>query len=265
MYSKMKNHLSYYTPMSILGLAFMLTLNAMAVILPLNGYQTGELSDIYPNLFVPAGVTFSIWGLLYVCLIGFVVFSVIIDRNHTNRHENALKQITPLFFVSCMLNGIWIVCWHYLLILPSLVVMVGLLLTLMVLYNRLQDRDYTTLLERFFMKGTMSLYFGWITVALIANVAAYWSSIGASCFALPEATCTIIVMVTALVLGLYFSVVRKDVLYSAVILWAYLGIYIKHTGFYQGAYPNIVTTSQIGMALLALGILFGSYRIFSSR
>jgi len=30
--------------------------------------STGDLSDLYPNLFTPAGLTFSIWGLIYLAL-----------------------------------------------------------------------------------------------------------------------------------------------------------------------------------------------------
>lgn len=42
--------------------AGMVVMNYLANALPLNGKTTGELSDAWPNLFVPAGLTFSIWG-----------------------------------------------------------------------------------------------------------------------------------------------------------------------------------------------------------
>ena len=42
------------------------TVNALANILPINGYNTGQISAFYPNYFVPAGFTFSIWGLIYM-------------------------------------------------------------------------------------------------------------------------------------------------------------------------------------------------------
>jgi hypothetical protein len=37
----------------------MVTVNALANILPINGIETGAVSDSYPNLFAPAGITFS--------------------------------------------------------------------------------------------------------------------------------------------------------------------------------------------------------------
>ena len=39
----------------------MVGMNVLANVLPLNGRRTGEVSDAYPSLFTPAGVTFSIW------------------------------------------------------------------------------------------------------------------------------------------------------------------------------------------------------------
>ena len=37
----------------------MITMNVLANALPLNGRNTGEVSNAYPSLFTPAGVTFS--------------------------------------------------------------------------------------------------------------------------------------------------------------------------------------------------------------
>ena len=40
----------------------MVTVNALANILPINGLLTGDISDRFHILFVPAGYVFSIWG-----------------------------------------------------------------------------------------------------------------------------------------------------------------------------------------------------------
>ena len=53
----------------------MVTVNALANILPINGVGTGEVSDFYANLFAPAGITFSIWGVIYLLLALFVLYS----------------------------------------------------------------------------------------------------------------------------------------------------------------------------------------------
>jgi benzodiazapine receptor len=39
-----------------------ITMNILANALPLNGQNTGDISDRFQVLFVPAGYVFAIWG-----------------------------------------------------------------------------------------------------------------------------------------------------------------------------------------------------------
>jgi hypothetical protein len=64
--------------LNLLGFLGTIIVNGLANALPINNRTTGELSDQYPNLFVPAGLTFSIWGLIYILLAIFVVYQLII-------------------------------------------------------------------------------------------------------------------------------------------------------------------------------------------
>ena len=43
-----------------------LAVNIMATTLPLNGQDTGAISDRFQVYFVPAGYVFSIWGVIYI-------------------------------------------------------------------------------------------------------------------------------------------------------------------------------------------------------
>ena len=57
------------TPVKALVLATylaMITMNALANIVPIGGRTTGEVSENYTNLFAPTGLTFSIWGVIYL-------------------------------------------------------------------------------------------------------------------------------------------------------------------------------------------------------
>ena len=49
-------------------------INGLANFLPIGGNYTEELADNIPNLFVPAGITFAIWGVIYVLIILFSVY-----------------------------------------------------------------------------------------------------------------------------------------------------------------------------------------------
>ncbi|MFA5078888.1 MAG: hypothetical protein WC541_05315, partial [Dehalococcoidia bacterium] len=63
--------------LNLAGFAGVVIVNYLANALPINNKTTGQLSDQYPNLFVPAGLTFAIWGLIYIMLFIFVVYSLI--------------------------------------------------------------------------------------------------------------------------------------------------------------------------------------------
>ena len=54
--------------LNITGFVIVVAVNVLAVRLPLNGSTPQQISDQYPNLFVPAGLTFSIWGIIYLLL-----------------------------------------------------------------------------------------------------------------------------------------------------------------------------------------------------
>lgn len=62
------------TVLNIGALVAVLLVNWLANALPLNGKETGQLSDQYPILTVPAGYAFAIWGLIYLGLISFALY-----------------------------------------------------------------------------------------------------------------------------------------------------------------------------------------------
>jgi benzodiazapine receptor len=51
--------------------------NVLANALPLNGLNTGAISDTFHVYFVPAGYVFSIWGLIYIGLIAYTVYQAL--------------------------------------------------------------------------------------------------------------------------------------------------------------------------------------------
>ena len=59
--SEKKSWLNFLSITNIVAFAGVLVVNYLANALPIGGNTTGALSDLYPNLFTPAGLTFSIW------------------------------------------------------------------------------------------------------------------------------------------------------------------------------------------------------------
>ena len=55
--------------MPIVAVSAVILANAAATLLPINGHSTGEISDLNPTSFTPAGYVFSIWALIYAGLL----------------------------------------------------------------------------------------------------------------------------------------------------------------------------------------------------
>jgi hypothetical protein len=162
--------MSKWRLINALTLAGMLVVNALANALPLNGKNTGEISDSYPVLFTPAGYVFSIWGLIYIALIGFAVFQALPGQKTNPR----INRIGGWFALSNILNMAWLFAWHWEVLWLSVVFMLGLLASLLVIYTRLEIGVHarTSPLEQALVDFPFSLYLGWISVATIANLSA---------------------------------------------------------------------------------------------
>lgn len=233
-----------------------IVVNALANILPINGYNTGELSDMYPNLFVPAGITFSIWAVIFIMLILFSLVYIYLQFRLKKKHHKLLS----LFILSNILNISWILAWHYLMVLTSVLVMIGLLVTLILLYYETNKYNYN-LGYKIFVKGTVSIYLGWISIATIANITAYLVSINWSGWGIPELIWTIIMLIVGLTLTLTFTYYQRNLVYNLVIVWAYAGIILKRVqSDFSSTYPIVITAS-----LSILVILFYTYKRYSKK
>jgi len=222
----------------ILGYLAVVTVNALSAILPINGQTPGEISDNLPNLFVPAGFTFSIWGVIYILLGMFVVYSTVQMFKGGDGSTPLLEEIGSLFVATCVANIMWIFTWHYNQVFLSLMSMV--ILFLLLLYTYLQLSHNITQKEFNWVKIPMSVYFGWITVATIANATAFLVSIGWHGSGIPEDIWTAALLVVATIIALIMLIKNFDIAYSLVIAWALLGITFKHMNFFYGKYPIIL-------------------------
>ncbi len=225
--------------------------NVLANILPINGYNTGEVSDMYPNLFVPAGITFSIWILIFLMLFFFSLVYIYLQFKLKKKHHKLLL----LFISSNFLNISWILAWHYLLILPSVIIMILLLMNLILLYFESKKYNYN-IGYKIFIKGTISIYLSWISIATIANIATYLVSINWNRWGISEIIWTIIVLLFALLISLTFTYYERNFLYNVVVIWAYAGIILKRVQTdFSSTYPIVITAS-----VSILIIIFYTYK-----
>lgn len=207
----------------ILGTLFTLALNLLANLLPINGITTAELSDKYPVQFVPAGYVFSIWGIIYIGLIVFAIFQYV---EKSEKYQEIFNKIFPFHIAGLVLNGIWIIFWHYEQVGISVVIMLGLLISLILVYLNIEKFKSKVDIKSLVLKIPFGIYLGWISVATIANITIFLYKSGVSEFIFNAQTLSGILIIIAGILGSIF-VFKKDLAYPAVIIWAIIGIAIK--------------------------------------
>ena len=242
--------------LNLLGFLGMVIVNYLAVALPLNNKTTGELSDQYPNLFVPAGFTFSIWGVIYLLLAIFIVYQLTYAFRKNKQNISFLEKIGILFFVSSLANLIWVFAWHFELVSLSLFLMLILLGSLMAIYLKLQiGRSDSSRSEKYLVHLPFSVYLGWITIATIANATALLVDLGWNRFELSEQFWTVAVIIIGIAISLAILFYRKDIFYCLVVNWALLGILIKRLTVDAVPAQSIITVVIIGLVGISLGVI----------
>jgi len=241
----------------------MVAVNAMANILPINGQSTGQVSDSYPNLFAPAGITFAIWALIYVLLAAYAIYqTVLFQKNQSVLKKNFLDKIGIYFSISSVANAVWIYSWHYHIIVLSMLLMLMILLCLISIIRLVIKADLSNT-DKIFIKLPFSIYFGWITVATIANATVLLVSTGWNGFGIPQGAWAVIMILAGAGIGLATMLKNKDIAYGMVIVWAYAGILIKHISYggFNGQYPYVIAAAGACIALLMAAAVY----IFAKR
>ena len=229
---------------NILLVAGMLVMNYLANALPLNNKTTGELSDSFPNLFVPSGLTFSIWGVIYIMIIIYCVVQF------TGSDKEVISNISWLFGISCILNALWIVFWHYGKIPLSLLVMLGILITL--IYINISIRNSTFGI----IKASFGIYLGWICIATIANVTALLVNLNWNGFNISEEIWTMTMIFAGTMIVAITIYQLKNPFIGLSVIWAFIGIAIKRHDDYRSVFISAI----IALILVSLVTLWGFLR-----
>ena len=205
-----------------------IAVNALANILPINGLNTGQVSGFYPNAFVPAGFTFSIWGIIYLLLLSYnIAFTFYTIKQPQNKKAYSfIALVNGQFLMTCVLNMAWILAWHYLQIELSVLIMLLFLMTLIQLFLKSQRQlNELSRTQMFLLHTPFMVYLGWISVATIANITAllvayHWNGLAIA----PIYWSALMILITVL-LAWYMLYQFKTIAYSLVIVWALWGIY----------------------------------------
>jgi hypothetical protein len=258
----MFENMKYLKFLVLASFILMVAVNGLANALPINGITTGELSDAYPNLFTPVGLTFSIWGLIYLLLGVYAVYQFI--RSEKSKEKNEFfGEINKYFILSSVLNASWIIAWHYQVIWLSLLIMIGLLISLIKIAGIINKAKLIKN-EKFITKAPFGIYFGWITIATIANVTVFLLDIGWNGFGLTDSIWMILILFTGVAIASLRAIYDRNIFYALVPVWAYIGIFIKHTSVsgFNNMYPQIILSVAISLGIL---IVLNIYLLFTKK
>ncbi|MGE4585061.1 MAG: tryptophan-rich sensory protein [Sphaerochaeta sp.] len=232
--------------LTILSYLVMVAINALANILPIGGIGTGQVSDSYPNLFAPTGLTFSIWGVIYLLLAVFAIAQLSLPSS------DALRSIRILFSLSSLANALWIFSWHYKKIALSVLLMLCILICL-IRINQILRAQNLNQSAYWTVQLAFSIYLGWITVATIANITTFLVAVNWSGFGISPMTWTIIILLIGTAIGSLWALRYQDKAYLITLLWAYLGILLKHASAkgFSLRYPAVLVITILCMAVFA--------------
>lgn len=246
----MKDILRQFTV--IVTILITLVVNGLANALPLNGLNTGQISDRFQVYFVPAGYVFSIWGVIYLGLIAFAVFQAL----PAQRQNPRLRATGWWISLGGLANSVWIFLWHYQQFPLTLIAMLVLLATLIVTYLRLGiGKTVVPPAETWAVRLPFSIYLGWITVATVANVTSVLDYLKWDRFGLAPELWMGMTLAAVLVIAVLMNFTRRDVAYALVILWALAGISVKHAAVSAVVIPTWITFGLVALTLAATLVL----------
>ncbi len=231
---------------NLLSVILALTINILASAVPLNGQNTGEISDRFQVYFVPAGYVFAIWGIIYLGWIAFTIYQL----QPSQKENPRLGSLGYLFALSNLANAAWLFCWHYNQFGLSVLVMLALLALLIAIYLRLDvNRRPVKRAAYWTVDVLFSVYLGWITVATVANITDWLYFVKWDGFGIAAQMWAVIMLAVASLLGLTMAILRRDVAYLSVLVWAFAGIASKQTSA-----PTVVLSAWIAAAVM-LGLI----------
>lgn len=204
----------------------LLATNFAANAVPLNGYNTGVLSDLNPTGFTPPGWVFGIWLLIYI---GLLTYSFSAFRSIPRIRARA-AAVSDLYLINALANSAWIFAWHYRFVLLSFLIMLVIWITLIAIALRLRRMSRPSWAEWFRVDAPFSLYLGWITAATLVNFAALCFDRGMWPLALSMDQWALVTVCLATGLYAVTTAVTRDVVFGGVFVWAALGIATKSRG-----------------------------------
>lgn len=240
------------------------TVSNLSQLQVLGGVTNKDISDKYDTVFTPAGLTFSIWGLIYLSLFGFTIYHLIRaykDDVHDDSNQDLLK-IGNLFIVNNIATTFWVFAFTYEYLFTSMLLIIIQLITLIKIFINLNlyDND-KTFNNKLFTQFPLTIYFAWLCVANIANISLYLVFINWDGFGISPSVWAIVMILVTVVLSAFIVIGKKNPFFGLVVIWALYGIILKRESVDEEAFANIILTAWFGLGLLSVVTAYQLYKI----
>lgn len=251
--------------LTLVAILMAIAVNGFSNVFPPAGKNTGEVSNITLGgvLITPEGYAFAIWGLIYLGLIAYGIYQAL----PAQRHQRAFAKVSWAIIAACVLQMIWIyvfLTYHFW---WAAVIILGIVVCLVAAYLPTRSLKPTRKI-RWFLQAPISIYFAWITIASVLNVAGalYVMAVPAEAISEFESSvitaspssviATVVMMCVSAGISAVIAFKYSDVSYPAVAVWALIAIALRH--------QNFVPIAFVGIAL-AIGLCIVIARLKFSR
>lgn len=215
----------------------------------INGKTIGDVSNGLQTLFTPAGYAFSIWGFIYLLLLGFVFYQGQSLFNKKTSSDEYVLKIGWWFVISCIANSIWVFLWIYGQTGLSCFFILLLLFSLMqIIFRCRMALDAERFSRRLFLSWPFVFYAGWVTVASVANISAYLFKINWNGWGIKPDHWAIIMIVVAVIINILAIHKRNLREFAFVGAWALIAIGIRN----QETFENVSNIAFIGAFTLLI-------------
>ncbi len=232
---------------NLIGILVAFFLNVYVNIAPPGGQTIGEISNtVFKDVLItPASYAFAIWGLIYLGLISFGIYQLL-----PAQRENEILRRCKYFLVGASLAQIiWVFLFQYQLFTISVLAMLGILGCLIYLYLNLGiSYEKVSKKNKWLVHHPISIYFAWISVATIVNVACALDNLGWNSTEQTATVWTVIMLIVGAVIAAIINIQKQDIAYTLVFIWAFVAIAVRHLDI-------LVIAVTAGILALGLAVL----------
>ncbi len=223
------------------------------------GVTNADISNKYATVFTPAGITFAIWGIIYLSLFSFNGYHLVkaFKDDVNSEASQAILKIDYLFIINNIATTFWVFAFTYEYLLASMILIIIQLITLLLIFIRLNLFDVDkSFYNKLFTQFPLSIYFAWLCVANVANISLYLVSIGWDGFGISESIWAQALIIVLLIISMFIVLIKKNIFFGLVAIWSFYGIQLKRTQIDENEFSDVIKVCFIALGALTVFVIF---------